>query len=244
MTHRAALYRVRVRRQREKEHPLLGDIDGAGMWLGDLVARAMSGELGKSNDKRVEARVEATLPRLKQDEVGVSILAGRSGVVSVLSRKKETFARTADTVEQMRSAALFHLPPGRSEGTLALHVPDGRGCKGIVESAIRRVASDEQLVVELGPVVPLAAFRAAVDRGAVERVRLVKHDAAHADDFADAAQWGSDGLGDVALSFPSRRNRFLNRDPLKRFLDHPSDRARRALVEFHGLTFDEVEVTV
>jgi hypothetical protein len=92
--------------------------------------------------------------------------------------------------------------------------------------------------------VPQNALAEAVERDAVERVTLIKHDPAKADKFSSAAQWGTDEVDRLELTIPSKRNRRLRRDPLAKFIEEPTAANRGKLVEFNGLVFDEVAVTV
>lgn len=246
MSHRAALYRVRIRPQRDvNSWRLLGDYDEAGSWAGTPIDAALVALNGKSRDGKVHAKYEARLPALTPDRVGVTVLSGRSGVTSVLERPGDPpFSRTPDHSESMRSAALFHLPPDRDSGWLAIHVPHGKSCKGIVENQLRTHMSNLGYVIELGAIVPPNAIREAVERDAVERITLIKHEPSKSDRFKDAAQWGDEEVERIELSIPSRRRRRLRSDPLQKFLDEPTEGHRKQIIEFGGLQFDEAAVTV
>lgn len=246
MSHRAALYRVQIRPKREiGSFRLFGDYDEAGTWAGDTLDKILAKLDGHSRDKKVRAVFENQLPNLGTNSVGVSVLSGRSGVTSVLERDGEpAFLRTPEHSEAMRSAVLFHLPPSRASGWLAVHVPHGRSCKGIVENALRRGFGQLGFVIELGAIVPPNALREAVERDAVEKITLIKHEPSKSDRFQDAAQWGDDEVDRIELSIPSRRRARLRRDPLERFLESPNDANRRQIIEFGGLVFDEASVTV
>ena len=246
MSHRAALYRVQIRPMREVDSwCLLGDYDEAGTWAGHTINGLLVKLNGTSRDKKVQAQFESNLPSLQPECVGVSVLSGRSGVTSVLELEGERpFLRTPEHSEAMRTAVLFDLPPSRTSGWLAVHVPHGRSCKGIVENALRQGFSQLGFVIELGAIVPADALREAVNRDAVERVTLIKHEPTKSDRFRDAAQWGEDEVERIGLSIPSRRGMHLRGDPLRRFLREPNDENRRQIIEFGGLIFDEVAVTV
>ena len=246
MSHRAALYRVQIRPKRDlNAFRPLGDYDEAGTWAGKTVDEIIVVLARTSHDKKVQAVFEAALPELEKNHVGSSVLSGRSGITSVLRRDGETpFLRTPDHSESMRSAVLFHLPPERTSGWMAVHVPHGHSCKGILEAALKQGFSALGFVIELGAIVPPNALREAVHRGAVGKVTLIKHEPTRADRFEDAAQWGDEEVDRIELSIPSRRRMRLRGDPLKRFLDEPSDANRRQIIEFGGLVFDEASVTV
>lgn len=246
MSHRMALYRVQVRPKRNRdEWRLFGDYDKAGTWLGDIVTKALTTFAGRSSDGKVAARFEASLSNLKNGQVGAALVSGRSGITSVIERQDDPpFQRMNDHVEAMRSAVVFDLPRGQNVGQLAVHVPDGRSCKGILDSVLRATMAPLGYMIELSPIVPANALQEAVDRGALERVTLIKHDPVHDDKFAAAAQWGSDNVGKVELSIPSRRNGLLRSDPVRKFLKQRTDESKRQIIEFGGLVFDEANVTV
>ena len=246
MSHRAAMYIVRVRPKRDVDGwMLLGDVDSGGTWLGDLIDKALADLKGTSRDGKVEARFGGTLPGLGTSQVGATLISGRSGVVSLIEKPgEEPFHRTADHREAMRSAVLFDLPPNLEAGSMAIHIPHGHGCKAIVEDQLRSTLGKEGYVLDLGPVVPQSALLEAVKQNGVEQVTLIKHDPLASDRFSDAAMWGRDEVDRLELKIPSKRKRRLRADPVTRFLEDSSEANRRRIIEFQGLTFDEVTVTV
>jgi hypothetical protein len=246
MSHRAALYEVKVRPHRKADDwQLLGDYDHAATWLGGSIAADLTSLNGEGSGGNVKAQFEAALPNLWSDEVGASILSGRKGVRSVLRRRSDPpFARTPDHFEDMRSAVLFSLPRNDVAGRLAVHVPHGHSCKSILEVHLRRSMADRGFFLKLAPIVSQDALLEAVERGAIERVTLIKQDPTSSDKFRDAAQWGSDEIDRLELTIPSKRDVWLRRDPLKKFLDDRSEENLRQIIEFEGLIFDEVAVTV
>ena len=246
MGHRAALYRVRVRAKRDVQNwRVLGDYDEVGTWIGDPISRSLHVLKGRSQDGRVDARFEAALINLGRDQVGVTVLSGRSGITSVIERGTDPpFDRTPQHSEAMRSAVLFDLPRGRTSGVLAVHVPHGRSCKSILDKALRNVFGPSGFVLDLSPIVPATALEQALREDALERVTLIKHDPSKTERFRDAARWGNDAVRQIELSIPSHRHKTLKRDPILKFLRNPTDANRRDIVEFAGLTFDEAAVTV
>ena len=246
MGHRAAMYRVRVRRKREVDAwRLLGDFDEEGGWLGDFMLSKLSQLARESRDGKVRASFEGGLPSVHGDFIGATFLSGRSGVTSVLVRDgKSPYPRTPAHFEQMRTGILLHLPRGRKTGLLAVHVPEGRSIKGIIERYLEEELSRLDLMLSLDAVVPHDPLIAAVEQNAIERVTLVKHRPSSSDKFREAAQWGDDEVGELSLSIGSRRFAKLRRDPLKRFLTNPSSENKKTLYTFRGMEFDEVGVTV
>ena len=242
MSHRAALYRLRIRPKRQvRGWCLLGDYDEAGTWVGETIQKALMGQTSTNYDRTVEATFgEELLPRLPPNTVGVQILSGKSGVSSVLTRGGLTrFVRTPDDSEVMRSAALFSLPPHRTEGWLVVHVPHRRGCKTILHDALRANFGERGYVISITPFVPEDAFRALIDQARVSKVTLTKRELERSDRFAEAAQWGDNKLDRIELTFRGRRLRSLNKDPIRRFLAKPSEETRNRIIEFGGLQFDD-----
>jgi len=92
--------------------------------------------------------------------------------------------------------------------------------------------------------VPASALREALRQNALQKITLIKYDPDRSDKFQDAAQWGSDEVGRLELTIVSRRGGFLRRDPVRRFLENPTEENRNQIIEFDGLTFDDVSVTV
>ena len=245
MSHRAALYRVRVRPKQEKDWSLLGDYDKYGTSLVETVADLLSNLDGESADHKVHANYEKQLPELNDDCVGISLLSGRSGVTSVMRKEGyEDFPRTPQHRETMRSGVLFHLPRFRTSGWLAVHSPHGRSCKTIVERYLSERISALGHMLEVSAVVPATALQEAVELNAIKIVTLIKREPTSSDKFRDAAQWGDDEVERVELSIRSRRLMQLRTNTLERFLRDPSDENRHQIVEFQGLPFDEAGITV
>ena len=194
MSHRAAIYNVRVRPQREPEKwCLLGDYDSGGTWAGDTIDEALYQFQAYSNDGNVHAEHEEDLKTTLKNSVGVTILSGRSGVTSVIQKSGEyDFYRTPQHSEAMRSAVLFQLPPFRTRGTLVVHAPHGRSCKSIVQQQLRDWFSDLGYVIDLSAVVPASALYEALQTAALKKITLIKYDPDQFDKFHDASQWGSD----------------------------------------------------
>ena len=245
MSHRAALYSVRIRQTGQSDvYELLGNYDRHSTWLGDTIANMMPSLNVSDVSRDVGVRYESALHFTNSDYIGTSLLAGRSGINSIIQKPGEApFLRTHDHSEVMRSAILFDLPRLQRIGFAVVHVPHRNGRKTLIEEYLRKNFAAMGFSLELTPFVPQDALRQAVDNNEIERVTLVKHDLAPDNEFASAAQWGSFEVGRIELAIPSRRNRRLRRDPIKQFLDDPTDENRRQIIEFAGLSFDEVKVT-
>jgi hypothetical protein len=222
-------------------------MDGtSGVWLGDVIARALQSiHANKSRNGEVLATVEAALPDLETGRVGFTILTGRKGITSVLQKDGQPdFPRTPDHAEAMRTAVLYDLPRGATDGRLAVHVPHGHSCKGIVDDVVNKFASAAGVVLEVEAAITPSALREAIKQDALQKVTLYKYDPTKSDKFSDAAKWGGEQVPEVLLTIPSKRKLKLKRDPLLKFLDEPTPANKRELVTFSGLVFDEAAVTV
>ena len=246
MSHRASIYSIRVRPTRVLDGwRLLGDYDSSGTWAGDTITTALQQLSTYSADGNVRAVHESDFAALSNNHVGLSILSGRTGVTSVIQRPGERdFFRTVDHSEAMRSGMLFHLPRNRDRGVMAVHSPHGRGCKSIIERELRQCFSNRGYVMDLSPIAPAQTLHDAIDQSEIKKITLIKYAGTRSDKFHDAAQWGSEEIGRLEFAITSRRMRSLRSDPLRRFLREPSNDNRRHIVEFAGLDFDDVGITV
>lgn len=250
MSHRAGVYRPRIRRQGQRDKWLpFGDFNGEGAWLRDVFHQDMEQLDGKSDDGRLHARFERHLPDLGPDMVGASILTGRSGVRSRIRSAGNFFTRTEEHAEEMRAAVLFQLPRRKHVGLMAVHVPHRNSCKGIVDDILMAALRERGFMLKLAAAVPLAAYAEAVRSGHVEKVTLIKYNAVGSDSFSDAAQWQDLQQAEMVLRFSGKRRRDRHKDindikPIKKFLDDRSEESRRQILEFNGIRYDDAKVTV
>ena len=135
---RAALYTVAVRPKRGKEVPL-GDIDGAGTSLQDVLVRILDGFAETSADgTRV---VVAAVAARDADDLLAIVQHGVRGVAADIvdaERRRCASARPRTTCSSIRCGCLFRLPPAGTAGTLAVHVANGRGVKELFEQGLAR----------------------------------------------------------------------------------------------------------
>ena len=246
MSHRAAIYSVRIRPLKAREKwCLLGDYDSDGTWAGHTIDDALYDFDTYSSDGNIRARYEKYLKITLRNSIGMTILSGRSGVTSVLQKSGEhDFYRTPQHSEAMRSAILFQLPPAKTRGTLVVHAPHGRSCKSIVQQQLRDWFSFLGYIIDLSPVVPANALYEALQSDELKKVTLIKYDPDQFDKFHEAAQWGSDEVGRLELSVVSGRGNSLRPDPIRRFIESPTEENKRQIIEFNGMEFDDVAVTV
>ena len=192
MPHRAALYRVRIRRSHQTDaYELLGNYDYASTWLGDTLDTILRTLSVNDPDRDIRVQYESTLGSLPANFIGVTLLGGRSGISSIIQKSGDApFHRTHDHAEVMRSAILFDLPPGRNTGFAIVHVPHRNSRKGLVDEHLRKHFSNMGYSLELTPVVPQDALRQAVDADAIERVTLIKRDLQHDNAFRQRSSMG------------------------------------------------------
>ena len=255
MSQRALLYTVAVKRKFHREYALLGDIDGAGERLIDLLRRYTTDLSLESEDltKTVTSVPVAWPPgeEDEEDELYVSLRHGERDVAAEIYDEQgvERYRQKLTDEARLRCGALFVLPADQERGWAVLHQNSGRGVKGLLgPELMRRFAqTHDDHMLELNPWVDMQALQQAVDDGAVRDVRLTK--LVKPGDVADEAteRWIPDGeVGKIEVKFyPRGRGKFLDAGPL-RALMHSDDKraAGRDIVEFQGIPFDEARVAV
>ena len=257
MSQRAVLYTVAVKRKFRREWMPLGDLDGAGERLIDLL-RGYTSDLTLESDDTTKTvtSVPVTWPAGEQDEdeeLYVSLRHGERDVAAEIydSDGVERYRQKLTDEARLRCGALFVLPADQERGWLALHTNSGRGVKGLPgpELMKRFAQTHDDHMLEFTPWVDRQALEQAVDDGAISDVRLTK--LVEPGDVADAAtnRWVPDGeIGKIEVKFyPRGRGKFLRAGPL-RALIHGSDQEKAAasheIVQFEGIEFDEARVAV
>lgn len=253
MGHRAAVYTVRVKRARKRKDKYVpfGDIDGAGTYLGDVLAGYLSadGFQGVSADHTKVVRCESV--EQDGDDVRAVMLHGQSGQTADIYDANDVFRihQEADDTHQIRCNVLFRLPRDQETGLLAAHVNHGRSAFGLLKTALahefREAFAAEGLLLAITPFVQGSVLMEAIDRNRLEKVRLVRWE--EPDDRAVGAtdRWvsaGDRGRIEVEYSAPRQHSRLVP-DLIKRYLKGDGS-ALKDIVEFQGITFDEVKVVV
>ena len=246
MAHTAALYTVRVK-EKYRDYQPLGDIDGAGASLLDVIADYLDDFESTSADG--EKRVLTLDVDVDGDELTAMMQHGASGVAAdiVNDAGAHQYHQVASDSQFLRCGCLFKLPPTQEQGWLAAHVNNGRGIKGLLEVGLYSRFRDEfpDLMLQIRPYVEAAALRAAIDAGELGKVKLIRYE--RPGDRADAAtdRWvraGQEGKIELDISMRGRGAR-LRADLVRRFL-HGDDNARDEIVEFAGIRFDQAKVEV
>jgi hypothetical protein len=242
MNHRAAIYSVRIHpRYHPNELLPLGDVDGAGLRLTDLLAAALD-HLDESYESRT-LRFDTVLPT-GVSEVGATVKIGERGLESSIDRPgEEPFHRLPPHTEHVRAVVLAQLPPTHDRGFMALHVPFRRGYKMLLDRHLATYTKNnhDDYVLQIDPIVPHNVLRQAIDSNGIRTVRLLGH---ASDRFQDATKWiEEDDFNYVELAIHPKKLARILPGPLRDFLDNP-DAHRADLYEFADMQFDEVKVEV
>ena len=247
MTDRAALYEVRVRRRSGGGEPLpLGDVDGAGTSLVDVLADVLAGFAWTSEDGARAVR-SLTVGR-DGDDLFAVLQYGRRGVAAEIADADGAvrLRQTPDDFQLVRHGCLFRLPVSAAAGVLAAHVSNGRGFKSAFEQGLgsRLRARLPGLVVALDRLGDGDLLRSAVADGRIGRLRLVRDDppgtpAGGATGWLDAGTPARVEL-EVAPSTPGGR---LRTALLERYLGG-DESAFAEIVGFGALRFDAALVEV
>lgn len=223
MAHLGVVYRFMVREHgdRQAEHCLLGNIDGAGTRLCDVAGsllRDVNHELevdGLSGGQPV-VTFKSAIPLAGNHRVAAVMNHFEYGSRGALNRHAQGDTTVFMEIDnrQIDVAVVIAAPPMQKAGFLALHVPHGRGVKVGVESELRRLLREKHsLHLELAPVVPLDAVAAAIDQQGLGRVAF-RELTDPAGLYRDEEEWWTDGaeLGGVELRLsPARSARLLGR---------------------------------
>ena len=248
MTERAALYTVAVRpRGRGGAALPLGDIDGTGRRLADVLEGILAGFSETSPDGSRVARTLLVEP--DGEDLFAVVQHGQKGLAAdiVDAAGAVRLRQTPDDLQLVRCGCLFRLPDAATAGGLAVHVSNGRGIKGlVVQGLVARFGAlfpDLRLAIER--LADPAALRDAVAADRIERLRLVRLEPPGERPAGETGKWVDASSAarvelDVAVRTPGRR---LQRSLIERYLAGDGD-AFAEIVTFAGMTFDEALVGV
>lgn len=249
MSHRAAVYTVRVRKKRDTsgDHRLLGDIDEEGTSLRDLLQNYFADFTSTSVDETKVVR--SVQSDVDGDEVRLVTQHGQNGVAAEIVGPKGQLRhrQTPDETQLLRCGCLFQLPPAKDLGWLAVQVNNGRGVKGLLQKGLaERLREDfPDLMLDITPYVEASVLKTAVDDGRIDKVKLVKYEKPNDRAIAATNDWVPAGIaGRLELDISARgKGTRIIADRLRRFLGGELA-AFNEIVEFEGLTFDEAKVEV
>ena len=230
MGHRALLYTVRAKRLRKDDYPPLGDLDGAGTRLADVLPGFVADDdpiVGEDEEKSIVCEaVDARFDGDETDDVYLSLRHGEKGIAAVIvdpGGGVKTHQRLVDTSE-LRCGALFILKRTQEVGWLAVHMNGGRGVVGLLIPHLEREFAErfDDLRLLFKPYVDADVLRQAVLDGHIKDVRLTK--TVRADDPADAAvsEWvpkGNAGKIEVVFKPPRGKDKFMDPGPLQSYIE-------------------------
>jgi len=247
MPHRATVYTVEVHQRGDRDDTKpLGDIDEAGMYLGDYLQAVLSGGFTAENlDKTKTAQVAGA--QITGDDLQVIMTHGQSGVsADIVDEEGSVRAqrRTVDT-ERVRCGVLFRLPRAQSRGWMAVHLNGGHSVKGLLAGGLipHFQAQFPDLILEIRPFVAVPVIKEAVEQNKIANVRLVK--LGKPSDIADSRHWVEEGEFakiQLRISPAERTKRLLGGLAAKAI--GGDDAARRQIVRFDGMEFDEAKIEV
>ena len=255
MSNRAAVYTVAVHRYRRPDaRCLLGDFDGNGTALIDKLAEYLP-KLGLADEQRhlrcQSHKVESTSP----PELLAMMEHGQTGVDAIIRDREgvQQYHQLVDDSQILECGCLFRLPPEQRLGWLAIHIPNRRGIKTLLAAHMYKLFRDDypELALAITPYVVESALKQAVDNGLIRTVTLVRRVQPSDRAVAGIDQWiGHEDLGKITVTISaglSGRARHLLADPLRRYIESPDQSrqtARKAIVEFRGMEFDEAKVEI
>lgn len=223
------------------EPQLLGDFSD-GHRMQDFLGEAL-GSVDEVGDERQLATAEPV--HVDGSHLDVVLEVGEAGVRSQLRKGETLVDRLPEDAEVLRAFALFHVPPGARRGNVVIHQPHGRGIKGLLLRALKarfnEVFPPRNLALEIAPAVPAEELRRLYEQGAVQRIRLTRHQTP-ADGFNELGDYAApEEVGAVETHIVSSRGGALHRrgPRLEQVVDRTVD---GDLLIFEGVTYDEMRV--
>ena len=250
MSHRVALYTVKVRPKRDKEQRLLGNFDEAGSSLIEVLENYLDTSFSSATeDGTKEVRVVSCDADENGEELRITFTHGKSGVKATIvdEHGQLRLEQQAADSQLVPCACLFRLAPQQRLGWLAIHVNDGRGIKSLLDAGIQERFEQDypDFLLHLHPYVERSVLDKALEEDRVEKVKLIKLERPSDQAMAATNQWIPGGaIGKYELSISVRtRGKHVVADPIRRFLgsDNPQ---RDEIIEFEGVEFDEASVEV
>lgn len=250
MSHRAAIYSVRVHK---KQHPddlrPFGDFDQAGSSLIDVFGRYMDAPLVNSTEDETRS-VRCIKCVTDGEDVKAICIHGKKGLVAdIVDEHGQLRIRQAAVDTQLvRCGSLFHLPPNDTLGWWAVHVNDNRSAKSLIQSKLAELFRSEfdGVMLKIQPSVPTAALSAAVKDDRIANVRLIRLEKPHDREIAATDKWVSAGeAARIELKVTGARGKLISSGLLKRYLSAKALArigALKDIIEFEGLHFQEAKV--
>jgi hypothetical protein len=245
--HSAALYTVQVKVKRKEDYRLLGDLNGEGAYLGEVIV-GYTYELDVRNPdatNRVRVR-RATLE--EGDEVFIVVTHGQSGVVGDIVDDEDNLKTHQEETDSQNviGAALFRLPRNGTLGWLCVHVNNRRSCKTLLTNAIKDRLKDDfrRLMLEVVPAQIGGAFLAAVNDGRIDKVSLVRMERVGDRANASTDKWVPGNVAaKLELDITAQGGIRIIPTLIRQFLGGDAN-AFGEILTFQDMHFDEAKVQV
>ena len=249
MSHRAAVYTVRVRQKRDTSGSfrLLGDIDDEGTSLSALLQNYFHDfESISEDDTKVVRSVQCDVVG---DDIQLLTQHGQNGVAAdIVGPDGDLRLRqTPDDTQLLRCGCLFRLPPAQDTGWLAVHINNRRGIKGLLQKGIADLLHQDypDLMLDITPFVEASILQEAVSHDRIDKIKLVKFEQPNDRAAAATSRWvPASVIGRLELDItPKGKGNRLLSGLLQRFLNGDTA-AFGEIVEFQGITFEQAKVEV
>lgn len=248
-------YIVKVN-ERRGDDQLLGNFDGAGTRIIDLVAQFLQQHQEKDwreEDGDAALKVDEIHPVIagEEDVLAATVKAGQSGRTSEFVDLSEeglgdevAFTRRVHHAELVRVLVLAKLPPERRAGFLVVHSPHGAGIKTRfwAEFVIWFRARFPDHVLSIERTVPGGAYHELVEQGELRKVTLLKR--MRQADLADEERryFDEQTLGTIRTVIAAPRLGRLRKKEISDVLEDP--RTINSVLSFRGEDYNEVSVEV
>jgi hypothetical protein len=230
-----------------KEYVKLGDIDGSGTFLGDVLVELLNPATfevrNEDRDREVRSSM-ATLAGENNDEVDVILNPGERGVrADILEANGQLgFEQRAEHTQLLTCGSVFRLPRKAEVGIWASHSNYGRSTKSLVAPELERLFRErfEDLRLQIRPSVNANAFKDALENDRLLGATLIKYE--REPDISAEKEWAADETGlKLRLDIePSGGKRLIP----KRVLKALETNNLGNIVEFGGVKFDSANFKV
>lgn len=245
MSHRALIYSVRVRpKWKPNDHVEFGDLEGDGVYLGDVLHDIFRHDFLASRDNKVIIGESAKLVGV---DLQTSFRSGDGGYGADIEDENHNLIlhQLPTHTQLLPCGALFRLPKNQIYGWWAVHENNGRSIKGLIEGELQRRFRTRcpDLMLEINPWVPSNVLVEALAQDRLQTVRLFKYGAAS--DFKDADQWmREEASPQIELRITAREHAEKLVPGFAKAAAEGDSAAFGKVIEFENLKFDMAKVEV
>ena len=256
MSHVLHAYEVIVRRKRDRQEQLLGNFDGTGTDLLDVLEEFFHDPKTRDwldTELNAAARVHEVYGREPAfpDIIAAVVKSGEMGITSEIVSTVENelgdtvvFQRQREHAELVPVAVLAKLPGTLTKGFLIIHSPSGRGIKTRFWRTLTGWFGQRfpNYVIQMSPVYPSKFYRSVAEKEALKQVTLLRY-SKPSDMAADDRRWfDQNTVGTVRLVItPRSRFHRLRKDDILRVLQREEEVS--SLLVFRGEAYDEIRTT-